>query len=301
MNRVAEASAADAAIPERERFRYGWRLVERTGPDGKIEYDEVPLSLEDVLHPEYGDVLPHDTARGRDLVYLSGVLQRQTAGDPTALVLFDVLVFWDIPGLKQHSPDLSVFFGVRRRQESYTRFDVAEEGVRPTLLIEVVSPDYRDTDIITKVDHYHRAKVPFYVIVDRERVEGPPRLIGYRYQPKCYQLMPLDDQGRLWIEPVRLWLGTRENRVVCWDGATNQELGDYTRVSQELAEAEARATEAQTQAKKAETQAKKAQEEAKTAQAQAEAETQARLAAEARVRELEAALRRLQDPGKTGD
>ena len=38
------------------------------------------------------------------------------------------------------------------------------EGVRPRLIIEVSSPDSRVNDVVTKVDHYYRAGVPYYVI-----------------------------------------------------------------------------------------------------------------------------------------
>src|SRR5207248_6078336 len=86
---------------------------------------------------------------------------------------------------------------------------------------------------VTKVEHYHRAGVPLYVIVDREKEGGPVKLIGYQYAPQQYEKIPLDAQGRLWLEPLRLWLGARENRVVCYDGTTGEELGDYTKVSQE--------------------------------------------------------------------
>src|SRR5205823_13507643 len=116
-----------------------------------------------------------------------------------------------------------------------------------------------------------RARVPLYVIVDREQVEGPVKLIGYRYAPQEYEEMPLDAQGRLWLEPLGLWLGTRGNRVVCYDGATGQELGDYTQVSQQ----------------------------AERLSQQAERLSQDLGTAEERIRELEAELRRLHGEPKT--
>src|SRR6516162_1114234 len=166
MSQVTVGTPPPRQSTDGDPFRYGWRYVPRTLADGRVEYDQVPLTLEDVLHPDYGDVMPGTLAHEQDRFYLFGVGKKQTASDPTALVLHDVLVFWDIPGLRQHSPDISVIFGVRQPEKLRKSFDVAAEGVRPRMLIEVVSPNYRDNDVVTKVEHYHRARVPFYVIVD---------------------------------------------------------------------------------------------------------------------------------------
>jgi colicin import membrane protein len=243
MSQVTVGPPASQPLNDADLFRYGWRYVERTSAEGKVEYDQVPLTLEDLLHPQYGDAMPHNSVHDEDLLYLFDVAKKQAAGDATALVLCDVLVTWDVPGLRSHSPDLSVIFGVRQPEQPRTSFDVAAEGARPKLLIEIVSPNYRNNDVVIKVEHYHRARVPLYVIVDREEEEGPVTLIGYQYAPQQYEEMPLDAQGRLWLEPLRVWLGTRGNRVVCYDGVTGQELGDYTRVSQDLAAAEVRVRE----------------------------------------------------------
>src|SRR5207245_8006400 len=105
--------------------------------------------------------------------YLQDVLERRLAGDPTALVLGDCKVLWE-DGV-HHSPDLAIIFGVRRPRDVWSEFDVAAEGVRPRLIIEVVSPSTRVNDVEKKVEEYHRYRVPLYVIVDREGEEGPPR------------------------------------------------------------------------------------------------------------------------------
>ena len=63
-------------------------------------------------------------------------------------------------------------------------------------------------------------------------------LIPYRLDGEVYQPVPLDEQGRAWLEPVGLWLGvkidpeTGEDRLVLIDRATNEEIGDYTAVRQ---------------------------------------------------------------------
>jgi hypothetical protein len=196
-----------------------------------------------------------------------------------------------------------VILGVREARDYYSQFDVKAEGVRPRLIVEIVSPSTRVNDVETKVAHYHRYRVPLYVIVDREDEEGPPRLIGYERTPRRYRLMPLEEDGRLWLEPVGIYLGVRDDRVVAYDGETDQELGDYTAVSAALAAEQARAEEAESRAMEAE---RRADDERLRAEAEkqradderlrAEAEKQRAEAAEARIRQLEAELRAGQAP-----
>jgi hypothetical protein len=229
--------------------------------------------------------------------------------------------------LKHHSPDLAVIFGVKRRKDWKT-FHVKVEKVWPSLIIEVTSPKTRVNDVITKVGEYARARVPYYVIADANESEEKRRLtlIAYRLQGKIYQPMELDDRGRVWLEPVQLWLGvkvhpeTGGDRLVLIDPVTDQEIGDYTAVSQErAAEAQARAqaeaqaraqaqradaeaqaraqaeAQARAEAQRAEAEAQRAEAEAQRAEAEAqraEAEAQARAQAEARIFELEEKLRR---------
>jgi hypothetical protein len=75
-----------------------------------------------------------------------------------------------------------------------------------------------------------------------------------------------------------VWLGVRENRVECYD-ADGSVIGDYKAIDQARAAAEARAETAEARAE--------------TAEAQVAAEAQARMQAEARLRELEDQLRQV--------
>src|SRR5215210_7781716 len=106
-----------------EVFRYGWRYVRRALPDGREEWDQVPLTLEDVLHPEVGDFHVLSDAHNDDCVYLKTVAKAHLAADESAVVLSDCQVAWDVPDLRPHGPDLAVIFGVRQRKD-WTSFHV---------------------------------------------------------------------------------------------------------------------------------------------------------------------------------
>ncbi len=175
-------------------FRYGWRYVRTTRPDGTEGFDQVPLTLEDVLHPELGDTIPEGNAHDDDLSYLKSVFRVQLRDDPTAVVLSRCLVDFNIPDVKRLARDIAVFLGVRRRN-GWSSFDVAEEGARAALLARRVEPD---------------------------------------------------ESGRVWLEPVGLWLGqTRDRRggymvLACFDPVTGKAIGDYTAISHALAESRKR-------------------------------------------------------------
>jgi hypothetical protein len=191
-------------------------------------------------------------------------------------VFSDLLIYWDIPALRHHCPDVSVILGVRNpRRDDWPSFHVTAEGVRPALLIEITSPSTRSIDFREKRPQYFRAGVPMYVILDAREDEDRRELeiIGYRRGAMRYQRLRLSDEGRLWLEVVGLWLGSENGRVACYD-AQGQRIADY----QEMAQGRAAAEEA-----------------AEQQHQRAEQERRLREAAEQRLRELEAELRRARE------
>jgi Uma2 family endonuclease len=265
-------------------FDYGYRDVYVKGQSGREVWKRLPLTLEDVLHPQEGDVHMLGEPHSDDCTYLRTVLKARRVGRRSVVVLTDCGIYWDIPGLRHHSPDVAVIFGVRQLK-AWETFHVAEEGVWPSLIIEITSPKSRVNDVKTKVTQYAQAGVPYYVIADQRQAGGRRRLhlISYRLESGVYQNVPLV-ANRAWLEPVNLWLAVAVNpdtgadRVALIDPKTDAEIGDYTAISQALeAEATARAAEA-------------------TARAAAEAraaEAEARMrAAEERLEQVEAQLAR---------
>jgi colicin import membrane protein len=287
MSTVTRSPTPPPRFPDESHpFFYGWRDVLVRRPDGTEDIDQIPLTAEDVLHPEDGDHVVHSTAHNNDLNYLASVFRALLANDPHALVLSDCGVDWHLPGEKDVSPDIAVVFGVKQQRGDWPMFDVDAEYTRPALVIEVTSPSTRSGDFGKKVGYYHRAGVPTYIIADaRESPSGRRlELIEYRYAAKRYERIAPNAGGRIRLEALNVWLGitlyrtTGTDRLACFDPDTNEEIGDYTAVRQ----AHANELEARLRA------------EAQTAEAlaQAAAEAQARIAAEARIRELEALLKR---------
>jgi colicin import membrane protein len=265
---------------------------------------QVPLTADDVLHPQVEDFIMHTTAHDDDCDYLRDVFKARAAGKPGAVVLHDCRVDFNVPGVRPLGPDITVFFDVRR-VKTWSTFYVAKEGVKPVLVTEVSATAIRNNDLGIKIDFYHRAQVGYYIIVDREgEMDGPVLLIGRRYRPDGYELMPLDDRGRLWLEPLGVRLGVENDRVVCYDGATDEKIEGYVgQVQARAAEGQARVA-AEVQAVAA-VQARAAAEVLAAAAVQARvaaAEAQARAVAEARLRQVEEEMRRLRgDPRGSGE
>jgi Uma2 family endonuclease len=199
------------------------RWIER--PDGRRELLSRPLTPEDFLNPQPEDTMtqgePHATVRRQ----LADLLDRHFKRN--ALVLEDVIHKLG-PGLPSPSPDVSVILGARPgRRES---FSVPKEGVRPDLVVEIVSPSrkaIRDVDEVDKVDAYSRAGIPEYLLVDLPRRGNAYRLglkgyrlgAGGRYSP----LEP-DSQGHLLCRATRLRFFVEGDRVRVVDDRTGRPL-----------------------------------------------------------------------------
>jgi hypothetical protein len=278
--RLPPASAPPSDPPEDDPFRYGWRFVKRLLPDGTTDLERVPLTLEDVLHPQEDDIIPERPIQSLELEYLGPIFRDRAQRLRGGLVLVDCLVDRGAAGVRNHSPDLSLFEGVVRPPPlDIGTFRLRPSGGRCLLALEVASPHTRVNDAVHKVREYHQVKVPQYVLVDQEEDGGPRRLVDYRFRRRRFVPVPPDEHGRVRLDPLGLCLGLRDNRVVCYDADSGEELGDYPRVFA--------AWKAGAKARQA------AERKARKAEKQARERTEALQAAEQRLRELEAELRRL--------
>ena len=249
MSTVSTSPPPQQSPDESDPFRYGWRYVRVQRPDGTEDFDQVPLTLEDVLFPETGDFIVQTDLHDNDVVYLKIVFKSQLADEPRSVVVSDCRVDWNLPDVRPLCPDIAVFHDMEEYQD-WATLDVEAEGMTPDLVVEVTSPGTRQNDVESKFDYYNRARVPLYVIVDADQEDGQSRrlsLMAFRWTRGGYQRIAPDPRGWIWLEPVRLWLGVAQGprpgfeRVACFD-ERGAEIGDYTAVTRALtAEAEARA------------------------------------------------------------
>jgi len=273
METVAIPTHSNGEVSDKkDKYPYGWRDVHFQQPNGEFKWERVPLTLEDILHPQVGDFRMHSEEHERFCAYLYNVFTARLASNAGAVVLHDVQVAWEHPSLRPHGPDIAVIFNVRRKR-NWSTFDVASEGTKPSLIVEVTSPKTRSTDIEDKVKEYAQAGVPLYVIVDiaQRRKRVTRSLVGYQLTQVGYVPLAKNERGWLWLEPVGVWLGLRGKNLACYDEAGNL-IEDYTGVTQARDDEARRRAEAEERADEA----------------------------EARIRELEAELRRLRGEGSSG-
>ncbi len=301
---------------------YGWRYVTQIEPDGTEKSVQVPLTEEDVLHPQEGDFIVNNDDHANDCFFLKGVLDAHLSGRSGVHVFFDHRMDWGVEGIKAHGPDFAVVDGFPDDWDGQRgTFYLSEYGARTLLALEVTSPATRRGDLTAKVDEYYRAGIPYYVIVDRQNEDGEkPRLLAYRRGVDGYVVVEPDGEGWLSLGSIGLWIRFEDGRLVCRDAsgrhllepaeAINAVADAETRAEaaeeQALVEAQARQraeaqARAEMQARRLETQAReaaevRAQSEAlarQAAEARAQTEALARQAAEARILQMEAEMNRL--------
>ena len=105
MSTVSDRRSTRSRPPrDPDPFRYGWRDVPVTLPDGTEALERVPLTLEDVLHPKLGDFIVQTDRHDSDRGYLKAVFKTRLAHVPRAVVLSDCGVDFNIPGVEPALP-----------------------------------------------------------------------------------------------------------------------------------------------------------------------------------------------------
>ncbi len=277
-----------------------FRLVELA--DGTVEEQQLPLTLELLLHPQEGDKVAQNDFHSR---LLGALLERVRSLEPDVAVFTDLIFRWDKLGLPDAAPDVAVVAGLPGTREEITEqvqglFDVASLGQRPHLAIEVVSPQHRDLrkkDLEINVADYARAGIREYLVVNPggRHSKAPLQLLGYRLEggPEYTEIEP-DEQGRILSETTGLlfWSDPDGRRLEVFDAATGERV---LNAKEARARAEEEAARAEEEAARAEEEAaarKAAEARAKTAETRVEEEKAARKAAEEKIAQLEALLRR---------
>jgi Uma2 family endonuclease len=276
-------------------FPYGWRYV-TIQRNGQEELLQVPLTLDDVLHPEEEDFVIQLDEHFVLCKYLYEILHWWLQEETQTVVLYDMLIDWNKEDMRPHAPDVTVLRGVQKRPQ-LTSYRLRETGGYPVLAIEVTSSRTRQLDVQglrtpNKFQHYARVGIPIYVIVDLAKVKNVQEeripLAAYRLNEdgKYTPILP-DAQGRLWLETVGLALGYDDGEVTWFDpdgrvlhsynGVVQAYEAEHERAEAERQRAEAEHERAETEHQQVEAErqrAETAEQRAETAEQRAEAERQ---------------------------
>lgn len=272
----------------------GWRYETIKNSQGKAETIRIPLSAEERLHPEEGYVMPERTEHDIISDDLCDMFRAFFDAHPEIGVYRNLVFKWDLPGMKNFAPDVAVVRNVKERYRNRGNFDVTVEGTRPCLAIEIVSPNSRTDDRVTKVRDYARLRIDEYVYIDSRRYHGESiwEVVGYRLIDGQYLPILPDEDGALFLESVTMRIGIDAGNVWLEDANTTEELLTNVKAQQQLrTEKEAREL-AEARAKDAESRANDAESRASDAEAKAKAEAEARQQLEQRLAEIEANLKK---------
>jgi Uma2 family endonuclease len=225
----------------------GWRTEQVQQPDGSWGSMQVPLTDDEFLHPEHGFHLPNSTFHDKIAGDCKDILTRRYASDPHVAVFRDLNIQWGKANLGKHCPDTCVMFEVRDKNRNWTEFRVDREQARPVLVIEVVSPRYRNVDRQVKVREYAQAGVETYIIFDyrQQRDTWIEEVLGYQLVDGLYLPLVPDEAGQILAEAVGLWFGLEAGEVVVVDAATGETLPNSLALEQQKLESEQRVLESE--------------------------------------------------------
>ncbi len=285
-----------AAPPRRkDPFRLGFRERMITTPDGREVLEQIPLTPEDLIYPEEGDVvsqgMPHFSFLKSWIASMVYHLEKR----PGFVVTSDVnLVLRH--DKRNCAPDIAVIKGDFDHLGLEAGINLREVGGRLLFALEAVSTSEKEIenkDIEKNVDRYAREGVREYFTVYPKTKNKVSDLVGRRLGPagKYVDIAP-DAQGRVASEMVGLLFsidaGTKG--LVVEDAETGKRL----LIFEEEAKARQQAEAAQQQEAEARQKAEAAQQQA---EADLEKESQARLEAFAEIERLKAQLRQSREGG----
>ncbi|MEM7539901.1 MAG: Uma2 family endonuclease [Chloroflexota bacterium] len=261
----------------------GWREIYEKKTNTVIRW---PLTLLDILYPTEADIGVVFVAQNFRHDHWSHWLKEMITDycdaidDHEWLVLNDVLIYWDYPGISPISPDITVIPNTQMPAETYRSYRVGRDGPLPTFVIEITSHTTRDADLNEKRIKFAAAGVKEYLIVD---TQTPPeddwRLLGYSLEPEnpYYQQIAPDENGGVTFKGMGLrFVPIERNDVHIYDISTGERL--LTPPERKKAaevrtnEAEVRANEAEVRTNEAEARARQAEEQRIQEKQQLEAE-----------------------------
>lgn len=203
------------------------------GADGRMELLELPLTPELFLDPQIGDQVVQTNLHFDLASMLCEMIRRHLqAKRQDVLVMGDVKHVWRARDRRGPAPDVSVVLGVENPGRVRESFNLANEGVLPCLIIEIVSssnPKIRKSDLVDKVELYQRVGIPEYLLIDPPGPEtaGRFQLIFHRLAATGrYRRVAPNEEGRLISETTGIAFATSQDGqdVLLFDAATGQRL-----------------------------------------------------------------------------
>lgn len=290
-----QPQASQTSCEEREALLdcpYGRRYIRRVDDDGKVVYDEVPLRLEDLLHPEEEDELVAVLGHSDDCGRLRKGLERLTPQNKTFAILEDVNVDLGLPGVKPIRPDVSVFevATIPDGLRDMGTFYMNRHSAVPVLFIEVTSESTRPNDLVEKYTFYERANVQQYVLADRVHPSGA-QVAGYEHRGDGFVQLQPDQSGRLWLPAFDLWIGFENGEAVLYD--QDGVVPDSEELAEQLRDERLISQEHKQHAEDEKQRAEQERERAEQARIQVNTEKLRADSAENKMREMEAELARL--------
>ncbi len=298
--RTAKARRRAAPSDAEDPFRLGFRERLTTTSDGREVFEQIPLTAEDLVYPEEGDVVtqgvPHFSFLNLWIAPMVNLLEKR----PGTIVTSDVNLVLRHE-TKNCGPDIAVIEGdfdstEVKRAIPEGGINLSKVGGRLVFALEAVSTSEKEIenkDLKVNVKRYAAEGVQEYFTVYPKAEGKVYNLVGRRLGPagKYIKITP-DPQGRVLSEKLGLLFSIDDETddLVVMDAETGQRL----RVLKEVEAAEQQEAAARQQAEadlKQETAARKKEAAARQqAEADLEQEAAARKKAEADL-EQEAAAR----------
>lgn len=230
-----------------DEFFYGYRYV-CSVQHGKDVWDQVPLTLDDVLYPQMDDKMMQSWEHSEFGTLLYEVIRHYAMHQPGMHVLWDVGMDWRVAGARNPVPDILVLIGIWKKPiREYGVYDRAKYGGTPALAVELTPHSTRYLDVNTddsersKCIIYERLGVLYYVVIDtiKQGANDTPPFWGYELVQGAYQRRQPDQHGRLWIPSVGVFLGTYEQSLA-WFDTDGTRLLSLAEQAQRAEQAEAR-------------------------------------------------------------
>lgn len=267
------------ATPEAEDpFRLGFRERSITSADGRTVLQQIPLTPEDLVYPQEGDVVADGFPHNWFLHPLADAMRRHLGKRPSTLVTCStVLVLGDG---KNAGPDVAVIEGDVDRSAIRRAVNLHDLGGRLIFALEAVSTsekEIRDKDLEDNVERYAAEGVAEYLTVFPVVERKVRDLMGRRLTHQGeYEEIPPDADGRIYSEQLGLYFSVdpESEELVAVDAETGRRLLISDEEEARAEEAEARADEAEA----------RAEQEAEARRQEAEARRQAEERAEQALR-----------------